>query len=121
MARSGVVAAVLWCFSPNVLAWSATICPDAPAGAMGAAAGYVFWRWLKRPDWFNTLGCGILLGLVQLTKTTWIILFALWPAIWGPGAGAYDYAWTTFTWPTDDAARRWSLHGLLPDQPGLRI
>jgi hypothetical protein len=79
---SGVVAIILWCFCPNVLAWGATICPDVAAAALGITAHYAFWRWLKSPDWTKAVIAGILLGIAQLTKLTWIILFAVWPAIW---------------------------------------
>ncbi len=73
---------VLWCFSPNVIAWSATICPDVAAAPLGIAACYFFWRWLKKPDWFFALLAGVVLGLAELTKMTWMILFAVWPLIW---------------------------------------
>ncbi len=79
---AGVVALLLWCFSPTVLAWSATICPDAAAASLGVAAGYFFWHWLKRPDKFSALLAGIGLGLALLTKMTWLILFAAWPMVW---------------------------------------
>lgn len=79
---AGMLALILWCFSPNIIAWSATICPDAAAAALGVAACYVFWRWLKGPDWSEALLAGLLLGVVQLTKMTWLILFAIWPIVW---------------------------------------
>ncbi len=79
---AGVTALALWTFSPNILAWSATICPDAAAAALGVAAGYYFWRWLQSPNWSNALTAGVVLGLAQLTKMTWGILFALWPIVW---------------------------------------
>ncbi len=58
------------------------ITPDMGATAFGVTAAYVFWRWLKRPGWMLALAAGVALGLALLTKTTWIILFALWPALW---------------------------------------
>jgi hypothetical protein len=79
---SGVIALVLWCFCPNVLAWGATICPDAAAAALGVSGHYAFWRWLKAPEWRKAIVAGLVLGIVQLTKMTWIILFAVWPVIW---------------------------------------
>lgn len=79
---SGLLATALWCFSPNVLAWSSTICPDAAAAAMGVAACYSFWRWLRNPASSAALAAGLLLGLAQLTKMTWIVLFPLWPILW---------------------------------------
>ena len=53
------------------------ITPDTGATALGVTASYVFWRWLKKPGWPLALGAGLALGLALLTKTTWIILFAL--------------------------------------------
>lgn len=79
---AGIAALVLWCFCPNVLGAASTIAADAAAAALGVAAGYAFWRWLRHPNWCAALAAGTLLGLAELTKTTWIILFALWPAIW---------------------------------------
>ncbi|NQT15405.1 MAG: glycosyltransferase family 39 protein [Planctomycetes bacterium] len=78
----GAMALVMWCVSPNILAWSATICPDVAAAALGVAAGYCFWRWLRDPDWSNALTAGIALGLALLTKMTWILLLAVWPFVW---------------------------------------
>lgn len=78
----GVTAAALWCFSPNILAHAALITPDAGAAALGVAAGYFFWRWLQRPDWARAVLAGLWLGLAELTKSTWIVLFVLWPVLW---------------------------------------
>lgn len=79
---SGLLALVLWCSSPNVLGWASTICPDAATAALGVAACYVFWRWLQRPTWPRALASGVMLGIVELTKFTWIILIPLWPVLW---------------------------------------
>lgn len=79
---SGVIALLLWCFCPNVIAWGATICPDAPAAAMGVVAGFAYWRWLKQRSWACASVAGIALGVAALTKLTWILLFGLWPCIW---------------------------------------
>ena len=79
---SGLLALTLWCFEPNVLANAQMITPDTGATALGVTAAYVFWKWLKQPGWLLALGAGLALGLALLTKTTWVILFALWPALW---------------------------------------
>ncbi len=79
---SGLLALLLWCFSPNVLAHGALMTPDAGATALGLSANYVFWKWLKFPGWRLALSAGLLLGLTELTKTTWIVLFVLWPCLW---------------------------------------
>lgn len=77
--RAGFVALSLWCFSPTVIAWSGTVMPDGPAAAAGVAAGYLFWRWLNLADWPSAFLAGISLGIAELTKLTWIVLFGLWP------------------------------------------
>jgi len=79
---SGLLAVTLWCFSPNILAHAELITPDAGATALGVSAFYLFWRWLKNPTWAEATVAGIVLGLVELTKLTWIILFGVWPATW---------------------------------------
>ena len=48
---AGVMACTLWCFSPNILAHASLITADAHATALGLAACYTFWRWLKKPTW----------------------------------------------------------------------
>jgi len=80
--RAGIVATALWCFCPNILAHSQMITPDAPATALGMAASYVFWKWLSNPSWKRSLLCGLLLGFAEISKTTWLILFAIWPVLW---------------------------------------
>jgi 4-amino-4-deoxy-L-arabinose transferase-like glycosyltransferase len=79
---SGLLAAALWCFGPNVLANAAMITPDTGAAACGLAAGYLFWRWLRGPTWGRALAAGVALGLAELCKFSWVILFPLWPLLW---------------------------------------
>lgn len=79
---SGFIALLLWCMCPNVLAWGATITPDLGAAAFGVAAVYTFWCWLKRPNWKSALIAGFVLGLAELSKSTWIVLFPLFPTLW---------------------------------------
>ena len=79
---SGLLAAALWCFCPNVLAHAQMITPDTGASALGVAACYLFWRWLRAPDWRSAWNAGFVLGLAELCKTTWILLFVLWPILW---------------------------------------
>ncbi|NQT13406.1 MAG: hypothetical protein HQ582_11695, partial [Planctomycetes bacterium] len=73
---------VLWCFSPFLLAWGATICPDAAATALGLVAVYTFRGWLCKPNWARACVAGACLGLLPLAKLTWVIAFGLWPLIW---------------------------------------
>ncbi len=79
---AGLVSLTLWCFEPNILAHGELITPDCAATSFGLGAGYFFWRWLKQPSWGRALAAGLLLGITELTKMTWIILFGLWPLLW---------------------------------------
>ena len=79
---AGVMACTLWCFSPNILAHASLITADASGSALGVAACYTFWRWLINPTWLQTILTGIVLGLAELTKTTLILFYPLWPLLW---------------------------------------
>ncbi len=79
---SGVMACALWCFSPNILAHASLITADVGGTALGVAACYTFWRWLKEPTWTQAALTGIVLGLAELAKTTLILLYPLWPLLW---------------------------------------
>ena len=79
---SGLCALVLWCSSPLLLTWGATICPDLASAAMGVTAIWMLRRWLLVPNWPRALLAGMFLGLLPLTKLTWLIAFALWLALW---------------------------------------
>ncbi|NQT14213.1 MAG: glycosyltransferase family 39 protein [Planctomycetes bacterium] len=79
---AGLLAASLWCFSPNILAQGQMLTTDVPAASLGALAAYTFWHWLKTPSWKAAVIAGLMLGVVELTKMSWIILFGLWPAVW---------------------------------------
>ena len=56
---------------------SSKAAPDVAATALGATACYCFWCWLREGDWHLAIICSLLLGFVQLTKMTWVILYAL--------------------------------------------
>jgi 4-amino-4-deoxy-L-arabinose transferase-like glycosyltransferase len=79
---AGLIALVLYAFDPNVIAHGALVTPDAAATSLGLGAGYTFWRWLRRPGWTRAWVAGALLGLAELSKLSWLILFPLWPMIW---------------------------------------
>lgn len=79
---AGLIALSAWCFSPDMLGNGSMITPDVAAAAFGALAAYCFWRWLRAPGWPAALAAGVALGLAELAKMTWIVLFGLWPLIW---------------------------------------
>lgn len=77
--RSGFACLSLWCFSPSILGWGSTICPDVAAASTGVFAAYTFYTWIKEPRLASALVSGIALGICEISKMTWIILFVLWP------------------------------------------
>ncbi|MEM1062264.1 MAG: glycosyltransferase family 39 protein, partial [Planctomycetota bacterium] len=78
---SGLLALTLWCFSPNILGYAGLVTPDGAATSFGLLATYLFWRWLKKPDWKRATLAGLALGLAEVSKSSWIILFGLWPLL----------------------------------------
>ena len=79
---AGLIFLTLWCSSPLLLAWGATICPDAASAALGIVGIHTFRHWLHRPAWSRAAIAGVCLGLLPLAKLTWIIAFGIWPLIW---------------------------------------
>ncbi len=79
---AGLLAAALWCFEPNILAHASLMTPDIGGTALGVAACYTFWCWLKTPTWPQAALTGVVLGLAELCKTTLILFYPLWPLMW---------------------------------------
>ena len=78
----GLLAATLWSFCPNILGHAQLFTPDAAGSAMGVLAAYLFWRWLGEPSVGRALAAGLGLGFAELSKSTWLVLFLLWPLVW---------------------------------------
>ncbi|HET6426728.1 MAG TPA: glycosyltransferase family 39 protein [Planctomycetaceae bacterium] len=74
---AGVAAAMMWTFSPAILANSALITPDIPAAAMAVTILYRFRQYLAAPDWRGAIITGIVLGIGELTKMTLLLLYPL--------------------------------------------
>lgn len=79
---AGLVTLVVWCFEPNILAHAELITNDVACTSFGIGATWLFWRWLKQPTWGRTGLAGLVLGLAELSKASWIMLFGLWPLLW---------------------------------------
>ena len=79
---AGLVTLLLYVFEPNLLAHGELITPDAACTAFGILAGYTFWKWQKQPTWTRAALAGGALGLAELSKMSWLILFGLWPVLW---------------------------------------
>jgi len=80
--RAALLFLTIASFSPTLLAWGATLCPDASAAWMGVIAFALFRRWLQRPGAAFTVMAGVSLGLMPLTKLTWIVAWVIWPTLW---------------------------------------
>jgi hypothetical protein len=72
----------LWTFSPTIIAHGQLITADVGGASIGILCFYMFWKWLHESSWRCTLWLGTVLGLLQLTKSTWVILFGVWPLMW---------------------------------------
>ncbi len=78
----GLLSLFLWCVCPNVLAHDRLITTDVGASAIGFAATFLFWRFLKTPNWPRACLVGLVLGLAQLSKFSMLSLYVLWPVLW---------------------------------------
>lgn len=79
---AGLISLCLWCFCPNILGHGCLITPDVAAASLCAAAAYAHWRWLDRPCWRNAAIGGVVLGIAELSKTTLLVCFGIWPLVW---------------------------------------
>ncbi|MGC1273119.1 MAG: glycosyltransferase family 39 protein [Planctomycetaceae bacterium] len=79
---AGLLAQSLYTFCPNMIGNGALITPDAAAASLGLVAAYAFWRWSEQATWTRSFTAGVALGIVLLTKFTWLILVPLWPTLW---------------------------------------
>jgi hypothetical protein len=78
----GLLSLCLWVFCPNILAHCRLVTTDVGATALGAAATFVFWLYLRRQSWPLAAASGLMLGLAQLSKFSMLLLYAVWPFLW---------------------------------------
>ena len=66
---SGYLSLMLWCFSPTILTWAATVGPDLASAAFGVFGFYCFWKWCQEPVWSRAfvagVGGGLMLPILQ--------------------------------------------------------
>jgi len=75
----------LYVFEPSLLAHAEFVTPDSACTALGIAATYAFYRWLKQPTYGRSLIAALAFGLALLSKTTWLIFLVIWPLLWYAG------------------------------------
>lgn len=78
---AGFAAACAWCFHPEVLGNGALITPDVASASLGIAALYHFRNWILVRRWTDAFISGGVLGLVLLTKLSWLLLGGFLPAL----------------------------------------
>lgn len=77
--QSGLLALVIACFSPNLLAHGRLVTPDIYLTAAMVASLWAFDRLLDEPKWRWSILLGVCLGLAALCKLTGLLLFVLLP------------------------------------------
>ena len=71
--RGGLLSLCLWVFCPNILAHCRLITTDVGSTALGVAATFVFWLYLRSPSWPKAMAAGVMLGLAELTKFSMLL------------------------------------------------
>jgi hypothetical protein len=80
--RAGALLALLViCLSPNVLAHGRLVTPDIYLAAAILGSLWAFDRLLRAPTWVSSLSLGLCLGAAALCKLTGLLLFLLFPLI----------------------------------------
>ena len=67
-----LLCAILWMFSPEILAHASSIGPDVASATVGIAMSITALKYVKRPTFFNAICVGMLLGVSLVTKFTWL-------------------------------------------------
>ncbi len=75
---AGLFALLLYAFDPNILGHNHFVTTDLGIAAFMTFSFYYFLRFIKKPSWKNVLLGGFFLGLVQLTKFSFITLFPIY-------------------------------------------
>lgn len=79
---SGILALILWCLCPDILANGQLATCDLAATSIGVTAGFVYSQWLRQRTWGWAVCAGLMLGAVQLTKYVWVVAYPLWLTVW---------------------------------------
>ncbi len=71
---AGLLALVLFCFEPNLVAHGAYVTTDMAASCTIFATVYAFWRWVKVPSTSRLLATGLVGGIALAAKHSTILL-----------------------------------------------
>jgi 4-amino-4-deoxy-L-arabinose transferase-like glycosyltransferase len=76
-AAAALLATLLYCTCPNIVAHASLVTPDAGLMLGFVATLLAFWRWSESRTWVATITLGVVLGLTQATKFTAVLLYPL--------------------------------------------
>lgn len=79
---SGVLALILWCFDPNIIAHGSLLTSDIATTSLSCLTIYLFGKWLSEPTARRAILTGAALGMLLLTRMNSILLLAYMPAAW---------------------------------------
>jgi 4-amino-4-deoxy-L-arabinose transferase-like glycosyltransferase len=71
---AGLIALILFCFEPNLLAHGAYVTTDMAAACTIFATIYAFWRWMQRPTPSRLVIAGLVAGIALAAKHSTILL-----------------------------------------------
>ena len=80
--EAGIFSLAMWVISPHVLGHGWLIMTDIPGAALYVTASYLWWQWNQNPSLFKVLQFGFVVGLLLLTKGSFLISFATWLLTW---------------------------------------
>jgi hypothetical protein len=78
-----LISLALWVVHPEILAHAGLATVDVGSTVVGFGATYVFWRYLNAPSLERAVASGVLLGLAEASKFTYVVLPIIWLALAG--------------------------------------
>ncbi len=78
---AGIFALVLYAFDPNILGHNHYVTTDIGIAAFIFISFYYFVKFIKNPNWKNTILAGVFLGLAELAKFSAVLLFPFFALI----------------------------------------
>ena len=79
---AAVLATLLYCTCPNVIAHTSIVTPDASLMCLWIATLYALWRWTKTESWSTALTTAVLMGLALSAKFTAVLLYPIMLYCW---------------------------------------
>ncbi len=77
--KSGVLAVILWCFSPEALTWASQATPDMASACIAIIVWYATWKWAQSGEWSHAIIVAVGLGIALLTRTMFVFYWVAIP------------------------------------------